>query len=83
MDWSDLVLGAVVALIVLVIGTYLANTPKLRKNYRMAVDRLLRGRIGRDIEHSHWSFNRQPSAMLSEIANAHRSPTINNPKIKG
>jgi CDP-diglyceride synthetase len=31
MDWSDLVLGAVVALIVLVIGTYLANTPKLRK----------------------------------------------------
>jgi hypothetical protein len=28
MDWSELVLGAVVALIVLVIGTYLANTPK-------------------------------------------------------
>jgi hypothetical protein len=34
-------------------------------------------------EHSHWSFNQQPSAMLSGIADAHRSPTINNPKIKG
>jgi RNase P subunit RPR2 len=27
-------------------------------------------------EHSHWSFNQPPSAMLSGIANAHRSPTI-------
>jgi hypothetical protein len=34
-------------------------------------------------EHSHWSFNQEPSAMLGGIANAHRSPTINNPKIKG
>ena len=31
MDWSDIVLGITAALIVLVIGTYLANTPKLRK----------------------------------------------------
>ena len=31
MYWSDIVIGIVVALIALVIGTYLADTPKLRK----------------------------------------------------
>jgi hypothetical protein len=31
MDWSDMVGGIVVAVIVLVIGTYLADIPKLRK----------------------------------------------------
>ena len=31
MDWSDMVIGIVVAVIVLVIGTYLADLPKLRK----------------------------------------------------
>jgi len=31
MDWSDVVGGIVVAVIVLVIGTYLADLPKLRK----------------------------------------------------
>jgi hypothetical protein len=31
MDWSDMVLGIIVAIIALVIGTYLADTPKLRK----------------------------------------------------
>jgi hypothetical protein len=29
------------------------------------------------------TFNQQPSAMLCGISNAHRSPTINNTKIKG
>ena len=31
MDWSDMVIGIVAAVIVLVIGTYLADLPKLRK----------------------------------------------------
>ena len=31
MDWSDMVIGIVVAVIVLVIGTYLADLSKLRK----------------------------------------------------
>ena len=31
MDWGDVVGGIVVAVIVLVIGTYLADLPKLRK----------------------------------------------------
>ena len=31
MDWSDIVILIVVALIALVIGTYLADIPKLRK----------------------------------------------------
>jgi len=31
MDWSDTVIGIVVALIALVIGSYLADIPKLRK----------------------------------------------------
>jgi hypothetical protein len=31
MDWSDMVVGIVVAVILLVIGTYLADLPKLRK----------------------------------------------------
>jgi hypothetical protein len=31
MDWNDIFFAIVVAVIVLVIGTYLADTPKLRK----------------------------------------------------